>query len=162
VAQRRFVQTLRPEQPNHVLSYDFMSTFTHDGRTVRMLNLIDEFTWECLAIRPRRRLNKRSAIEVLAGVMIERGIPEHIRSNNGPEFVAQDLRKWLAAAGAKALYIEPGSPSENRYCERFNSRLRDEFLNLEFWRDTMPILRKTVIENCNLLNPMDIVYLFPS
>jgi putative transposase len=82
---------------------------------------------------PRLRLNSRNVIEVLADAMIERGIPEHIRSDNGPEFVAQNLRKWLAATGAKTLYIEPGSPWENGYCESFNSKLRDEFLNGEIF-----------------------------
>jgi putative transposase len=124
---------LRPERPNHVWSYDFVSTYTHDGRTVRMLNLIDEFTRQCLAIHPRRRLNSRNVIEVVANAMIEHGIPEHIRSDNGPEFVARDLRKWLADIGTKTLYIEPGSPWENGYCESFNSKLRDEFLNGEIF-----------------------------
>ena len=124
---------LRPERPNHVWSYDFVSNYTHDGRTVRMLNLIDEFTRECLAIQPRRRLNSRNVIEVVANAMIEHGIPEHIRSDNGPEFVAKDLRKWLADIGTKTLYIEPGSPWENGYCESFNSKLRDEFLNGEIF-----------------------------
>ncbi len=124
---------LRPERPNHVWAYDFVSTFTQDGRTVRMLNLIDEFTRECLAIRPRRRLNSQNVIEVLADAMIEYGIPEHIRSDNGPEFMAKDLRKWLLSSGAKTLYIEPGSPWENGYCESFNSKLRDEFLNGEIF-----------------------------
>ena len=122
---------LRPERRNHVWSYDFVSAFTHDGRTVRMLNLIDEYTRECLAIHPRRRLNSGNVIDVLADAMIERGIPEYIRSDNGPEFVARELRKWLAQTGAKTLYIEPGSPWENGYCESFNSKLRDEFLNGE-------------------------------
>jgi len=85
------------------------------------------------AIRPRRRLNSGNVIEVLADAMVERGIPEHIRSDNGPEFVAQNLRKWLAATGAKTLCIEPGSPWENGYCESFNSKLRDEFLNGEIF-----------------------------
>jgi putative transposase len=124
---------LRPERANHVWSYDFVSTFTHDGRTVRMLNLIDEYTRECLAIRPRRRLNSRHVIEVLADAMVQHGIPEHIRSDNGPEFVAKDLRKWLQNTGVKTLYIEPGSPWENGYCESFNSKLRDEFLNGEIF-----------------------------
>jgi putative transposase len=124
---------LRPERPNHVWSYDFVSSHTHDGRTVRMLNLIDEFTRKCLAIQPRRRLNSRNVIEVVANAMIEHGIPEHIRSDNGPEFVAKDLRKWLADIGTKTLYIEPGSPWENGYCESFNSKLRDEFLNGEIF-----------------------------
>jgi len=94
-----------------------------------MLNLIDEFTRQCLAIRPQRRLNSRDVIDTLADAMIEHGIPEYIRSDNGPEFVAKDRRQWLAETGARTLYIEPGSPWENVYCESFNSKLRDEFLN---------------------------------
>jgi putative transposase len=98
-----------------------------------MLNLIDEFTRKCLAIHSRRRLNSRNVIEVVANAMIEHGIPEHIRSDNGPEFVAKQLRKWLADIGTQTLYIEPGSPWENGYCESFNSKLRDEFLNGEIF-----------------------------
>jgi putative transposase len=124
---------LRPERRNHVWAYDFVSTFTHDGRTVRMLNLIDEYTRECLAMRVERRLNSQDVIETLADAMITHGIPEHIRSDNGPEFVAKELRRWLAQTGARTLYIEPGSPWENGYCESFNSKLRDEFLNGEIF-----------------------------
>jgi len=124
---------LRPEHQNHVWSYDFVSTFTHDGRTVRMLNLIDEHTRECLAIHVRRRINSANLIDVLADAMIEHGIPEYIRSDNGPEFVAKELRKWLARTGAATLYIEPGSPWENGYCESFNGKLRDECLNGEIF-----------------------------
>lgn len=124
---------LRPERTNHVWSYDFMSAFTHDGRTVRFLNLIDEHTRECLAIHVGRRINSNQLIDVLAEAMIEHGIPDYIRSDNGPEFVAKDLRKWLAKTGAKTLYIEPGSPWENGYCESFNSKMRDEFLNGEIF-----------------------------
>jgi transposase InsO family protein len=124
---------LRPERPNHVWAYDFVSTFAHDGRTVRMLNMIDEYTRECLAIRVARRLNSRDVIDALADAMVEHGIPEHIRSDNGPEFVAKDLRQWLADTGTKTLYIEPGSPWENGYCESFNSKMRDEFLNGEIF-----------------------------
>jgi len=98
-----------------------------------MLNLIDEHTRECLTIHVRRRIGSRHVIEVLADAMIEHGIPEHIRSDNGPEFVAKELRRWLARIGAKTLYIEPGSPWENGYCESFNSKLRDEFLNGEIF-----------------------------
>jgi len=96
-----------------------------------MLNLIDEYRWECLAIHPRRRLNSGNVIEVLADAMIKHGIPEHIRSDNGPEFVAKELRKWLANTETNTLYIEPGSPWENGYCESFNSKLSDEFLKGE-------------------------------
>lgn len=124
---------LRPEHQNHVWSYDFVSAFTHDGRTVRMLNLIDEYTRQCLAIQVRRRINSANVIEVLADAMIEHGIPEYIRSDNGPEFVAKELRQWLARTGSAPLFIEPGSPWENGYCESFNSKLRDEFLNGEIF-----------------------------
>jgi len=124
---------LRPQHANHVWSYDFVSAKTHDGRTVRMLNLIDEHTRESLLVRPERRWSSAKVIEYLADVMVVKGVPEHIRSDNGPEFVARDLRKWLADTGAKTLYIEPGSPWENGYCESFNSKLRDEFLNGEIF-----------------------------
>jgi putative transposase len=124
---------LRPEHPNHVWSYDFVSARTHDGRTVRMLNLIDEHSRECPMIRSERRWSSAKVIEALAHVMVMKGVPEHLRSDNGPEFVAKGLRKWLAGTGAKTAYIEPGSPWENGYCESFNSKLRDEFLNGELF-----------------------------
>jgi len=124
---------LRPEQQNHVWSYDFVSARTHDGRSVRILNLIDEFTRECLMVRAERRWSSAKVIGALADVMVWKGVPEHLRSDNGPEFVAKDLRQWLADTGAKTLYIEPGSPWENGYCESFNSKLRDEFLNGEIF-----------------------------
>ena len=124
---------LRPERANHVWSYDFVSAMTHDGRTLRMLTLIDEYTRECLAIRVARRLGSYEVIEALADVMLWRGIPENIRSDNGPEFVAKELRKWLGSLGTGTLYIEPGSPWENGYCESFNGKLRDECLNGEIF-----------------------------
>jgi len=124
---------LRPERPNHVWSYDFVSARTHDGRTIRMLTLIDEFTRECLAIRVARRLGSYEVIETLADVMLFRGIPKNVRSDNGSEFVAEALRKWLAKVGTGTLYIEPGSPWENGYCESFNGKLRDECLNGEIF-----------------------------
>ena len=124
---------LRPERANHVWSYDFVSGKTHDGRTLRMLTLMDEYTRECLAIRVARRLGSYEVIEALADVMLWRGIPEHIRSDNGPEFVSKELRKWLASVGTGTLYIEPGSPWENGYCESFNGKLRDECLNGEIF-----------------------------
>jgi transposase InsO family protein len=106
---------------------------THDGRTLRLLTVIDECTRKCLAIRVARRLNSYDLIETLADLMLVHGIPEHLRSDNGPEFVAERLRQWLAAVGAKTLYIEPGSPWENGYCESFNGKLRDECLNGEIF-----------------------------
>ena len=106
---------------------------THDGRTLRLLTLIDEYTRECLAIRVARRLGRYEVIETLADVMLLRGTPEHMRSDNGPEFVAKELRQWLAQVGTGTLYIAPGSPWENGYCESFNGKLRDECLNGEIF-----------------------------
>ena len=96
-----------------------------------MLCLIDEFTREALAIRVKRKLNSTDVLETLADVMIVRGTPTYIRSDNGPEFIALTLRKWIADVGTQTAYIEPGSPWENGFCESFNSKLRDELLNLE-------------------------------
>ena len=124
---------LRPEYPNHVWSYDFVEDRTHDGRKYRMLNVIDEFTRECLAIRINRKLKSTDVIDLLSDLFILRGIPTHVRSDNGPEFVAQALRDWLATVGSKTAYIMPGSPWENGYCESFNSKLRDELLNGEIF-----------------------------
>ena len=124
---------LRPEYPNHVWSYDFVESRTHDGRKFRMLNLIDEFTKECLAIRVDRKLNSTDVIDVLTDQFILRGVPAHIRSDNGPEFIAIAVRDWIVAVGAKTAYIEPGSPWENGYCESFNSKFRDELLNGEIF-----------------------------
>ncbi len=124
---------LRPERRNHVWSYDFVEAQTQDGRKVRLMRLIDEFTRECLAIRVARRINSLGVLETMADVMLVRGIPEHIRSDNGPEMTAKIVRSWLAGVGAKTLYIEPGSPWENGYCESFNGKLRDELLNGEIF-----------------------------
>jgi putative transposase len=98
-----------------------------------MLTMIDEYTRECLAIPVARRLGSQEVIETLADVMLVRGIPEYLRSDNGPEFVAKDLRNWLGKLGTGTLYIEPGSPWENGYCESFNGKLRDECLNGEIF-----------------------------
>ena len=124
---------LRPEYPNHVWSYDFVEDRTHDGRKLRLLNVIDEFTHECLAIRVDRKLKAIDVIDGLSDLFILRGVPGHIRSDNGPEFVAKAVQKWITAVGAKTAYIERGSPWENGYVESFNSRLRDELLNGEIF-----------------------------
>ena len=124
---------LRPERRNHVWSYDFVEAQTHDGRKLRLMTLIDEFTRECLAIRVARRINSLGVLETMADAMLVRGIPEHIRSDNGPEVTAKVVRSWLANVGAKTLYIEPGSPWGNGYCESFNGKLRDELLNGEIF-----------------------------
>jgi transposase InsO family protein len=124
---------LRPERRNHVWSYDFVEAQTHDGRKLRLMTLIDEYTRQCLAIRVARRINSLGVIETMADAMIVHGVPEHIRSDNGPEMTAKIVRQWLADVGAKTLYIEPGSPWENGYCESFNGKLRDELLNGEIF-----------------------------
>lgn len=124
---------LRAEYPNHVWSYDFVHHRTHDGRAFRTLNILDEHTRECLAIRVRRKLCSTDVIDVLTDLFIMRGPPAYIRSDNGPEFVAEAVRGWIAAVGAQTAYIEPGSPWENGYVESFNARLRDELLNGEIF-----------------------------
>jgi len=124
---------LRPERVNDVWAYDFVEDRTHDRRKFRMLTVVDEFTREALAIRVDRRLNSAAVIETLAELMLERGTPAHIRSDNGPEFVARAVRDWIAAVGSKTAYIEPGSPWENGYVESFNGKLRDELLDGELF-----------------------------
>ncbi|TXM53498.1 IS3 family transposase, partial [Methylobacterium sp. WL120] len=124
---------LRPEHRNHVWSYDFVEARTHDGRKIRMLNVVDEFTHECLAIRVARKLKATDVIDVLSDLFILRGVPGHIRSDNGPEFVAKAVQAWITGVGAKTAYITPGSPWENGYVESFNARLRDELLNGEIF-----------------------------
>jgi len=124
---------LRPGWRNHVWAYDFVQARTHDGRAFRMLTVIDEFTRACLAIVVARRLRSDDVLEVLAHLMICHGTPDHIRSDNGPEFTAKAVRAWLARIEVKTLYIEPGSPWENGYNESFNGKLRDELLNREIF-----------------------------
>ena len=122
---------LRPERPNHVWSYDFVQDLTADGRRFRMLTVIDEFTRRCLAIVVARRLRSDDVLHCLTDLLSQHGPPEHVRSDNGPEFVARNVRGWLGRIGVKTLFIEPGSPWENGYCESFNSKLRDEILAAE-------------------------------
>ena len=124
---------LRPEYPNHVWSYDFVEDRTHNGRKYRMLNVIDEFTRDCIAIRVSRKLKAFDVIDVLSDLFILRGIPAHIRSDNGPEFIARAVREWIDTVGARTAYIMPGSPWENGYIESFNSKLRDELLDGEIF-----------------------------
>ena len=110
-----------------------MEDRTHDRRKYRILNVVDEFTRECLAIRISRKLKPSDVIDVLSDLFILRGVPGHIKSDNGPEFVANVVRDWIAAVGAMTVYIEPGSPWEKGYIESFNARLRDELLNGEIF-----------------------------
>jgi putative transposase len=124
---------LRPEHKDHVWSYDFVTARTADGRAFRTLIIIDEYTRECLAILVGRRLTSEDVIDQLFNLFVLRGVPEHIRSDNGPEFTAKSIRKWLERLGVKTLFIEPGSPWENGYIESFNGKLRDELLNREIF-----------------------------
>ena len=124
---------LRPEYRNHVWSYDFVHHRTDDGRAFRTLNVLDEHSRECLAIRVKRKLNSNEVIDALTDLFILRVVPAYIRSDNSPEFIAEALRNWIKAIGAKPAYIEPGSPWENGYCESFNGRMGDELLNGEIF-----------------------------
>jgi putative transposase len=124
---------LKPEHRNHVWTYDFVFDRTHNGRPVKMLTVVDEYSRESLAIEVARRLTSKDVIRVLAKLMLKHGIPGHIRSDNGPEFVAKVVREWLHRLGVETLFIEPGSPWENGYIESFNGKLRDELLNGEIF-----------------------------
>lgn len=127
---------LRPEYRNHVWSYDFVSDRTSDGKAFRMLTILDEYTRESLAVKVERKLNSKDVIDALNELFLIKGIPEHIRSDNGAEFTAREVKKWLNILEIKPLYIEPGSPWENGYIERFNGTLRNEVLDGEIF-DTL-------------------------
>jgi putative transposase len=136
---------LRPEYKNHVWSYDFVMTRTYNGKPVRMLNIIDEYTRECLCIKVARKITAQDVLDELFELIVERGLPDYIRSDNGPEFTANAVREWLSKIGVKTLFIEPGSPWENGYIESFNGKLRDELLNGEIF--TTLLEAKVLIEN---------------
>jgi len=123
----------RAQHKDHVWSYDFVADRIEDGRQIRMLVVIDEFTRECLAIEIARSFTAKQVVRVLRYLFAVRGVPQHIRSDNGPEFVAKEVRKWLDQAGVETLFIAPGSPWENGYVESFNGKLRDELLNRELF-----------------------------
>ena len=124
---------LRPTHRHHVWSYDFVADRTHDGRSIKMLTVIDEYSRECLAIVVERRLQSDDVLSCLTDLFIRHGIPEYIRSDNGSDFTARIVRQWLKRIGVQTLYIEPGSPWENGYNESFNGKLRDELLNGEIF-----------------------------
>ncbi len=130
-------QRLQASRPNGVWSYDFIEDRTADGRRLKILVVVDEYTRECLALEVGRRLGSEAVVAVLERLVGERGAPGHVRSDNGPEFVAKVVQCWVAARGIQTLYISPGSPWENAYCESFNSRFRDEFLNLEVFTSVL-------------------------
>lgn len=123
----------RAEYRNHVWTYDFVFDRTEDGRRLKILTMVDEYTRECLCLHMDRSITAEYVIGLLAAIMIERGVPAHIRSDNGPEFIAEAIRAWLESMGSSTLFIAPGSPWENAYIESFNSRLRDELLNVEIF-----------------------------
>jgi transposase InsO family protein len=142
---------LRPLYPNHVWSYDFVSDRLSNGRQIRMLTVIDEYTRKCLSIRVDYRLKSDDVLDVLSTLFLTQGIPEYIRSDNGSEFTAQVLQDWLRGLDVKTAYIEPGSPWENGFNERFNGSLRDECLNLEYFH-TLKEARVIIKEWVNVYN----------
>jgi transposase InsO family protein len=127
---------LRPEKKDHVWSYDFVHIRLSNGIPVRILVIIDEYTRECLDLYAARHITSGCVINRLYKLFINRGIPDHIRSDNGPEFTSKKIMEWLEITRVKTLFIEPGSPWENGYVESFNGKMRNEFLNIEIF-DTM-------------------------
>jgi putative transposase len=124
----------KAERMNHVWTYDFMEDRTERGGKLRILNVVDEYTRECLAIRVERSINSVKVIDTLKWLFLVYGHPEHLRSDNGPEFIANAIQEWLEKTGCRTIYIKPGSPWENPYIESFNGKFRDECLNREiFW-----------------------------
>ena len=126
-------QRLGAKRRNHVWSYDFIFDQTEGGRRLKWLVVLDEYTRECLALEVEHAMGAREVVGILEKLVSERGAPEFIRSDNGPEFVAREVREWIQAQGGQTLYIEPGAPWQNSYTESFNARLRDEFLNVELF-----------------------------
>lgn len=125
----------RAEHKNHVWAWDFVFDRTANGRSLKWLSIIDEHTRECLALEVDRRMTSDEVLDVLRDLFVVRGVPGHIRSDNGPEFIARAIRQFLTSAGVETLYIEPGSPWQNGYAESFHSRLRDEVLNAEVFEN---------------------------
>jgi putative transposase len=123
----------KARHPNHVWSYDLLADRTEDGRQLKLLAVMDEYTRECLAIEVGRTFTARDVMLTLQYLFALRGAPEHVRSDNGPEFISKEIRRWLAGASVDTLYIQKGSPWENGYVESFNGRLRDELLNRELF-----------------------------
>ena len=124
---------LRPLYQHHVWAYDFVSDRTHDGRPLKMLTVLDEYSRECLAIVVARKIRSHDVLEVLADLFVRHGPPEYLRSDNGPEFTAKLVRRWLGSVGVETLFIEPGSPWENGYNESFNGTLGEEVLKQEIF-----------------------------
>lgn len=146
---------LRPERKNHVWSYDLMAVRTSDGRALKILTVLDEYSRECLVIQVGRQIRSEDVIICLMDLFLMHGTPEHIRSDNGPEFTAKTVRGWLNRLGVKTLFIEPGSPWENGYIESFNGKLRDELLNLEIFDTILEarVLTETWRREYNRIRP---------
>lgn len=125
----------RAEGMNDVWCWDFVHDTDERGRTLRWLTIVDEFTRECVALEVARSMTSEDVLDILVGLFKSRGVPKHIRSDNGPEFIAEAIREFLKVADVKALYIEPGSPWQNGFGESFNGRFRDELLNAEIFAD---------------------------
>ncbi|MBE0591911.1 MAG: IS3 family transposase, partial [Gemmatimonadales bacterium] len=123
----------RPQHRHHVWSYDFVADRTHSGRPIRMVTVLDEYTREGLALEVPRTRTAQDVLDVLRDLFVERGAPEDIRSDHGPACTATVVRDWLASVAVKTRFIEPGSPWENGYNERFNGTLRDELLAREIF-----------------------------
>ena len=146
---------LRSGHRNHVWSYDFVMDRTHDGRPIKILTLIDEYIRQCLALVVARSIKSDDVLHTLSNLFLIYGIPENIRSDNGPKFTAKAVCRWLERLGVKTAFIEPGSPWENGYNESFNGKLRDELLKLTpknrytFLADFRSY--KYLFENCSLL-----------
>jgi putative transposase len=121
----------RAEHKDHVWTWDFIFDRTTSGSALKWLSIVDEFTRECLTLKVARGITSEDVIDALAELFAMRGVPQHVRSDNGPEFIAHAIQQWFAQVGVETLYIAPGSPWENGYAESFHSRLRDEFLALE-------------------------------
>ena len=132
----------KAKRPNHVWSWDFLFDRTEDGRQLKFLVIVDEYTRQSLAIRVGRCLGSKDVIDELRGLIVRHGVPEHIRSDNGSEFIAADIQRWMAGSGIGTMYIQPGSPWENPYIESFNGKFRDECLNREMF---MSIVEARVI-----------------
>ena len=135
----------RTQARNDVWCWDFVFDYTMNGTQLKWLSIVDEFTRECLCLKVDRGITSEDVLDTLAELFATRGVPNHIRSDNGPEFIAKAIQDWLGLLDIKALYIEPGSPWENGYAESFHSRLRDEFLGLEEFENLTAARQLTVL-----------------
>jgi putative transposase len=142
--EQKETRPIEATYPNHVWTYDFIHDRCANGQRLKILTVTDEFTRESLAIEVATRIRAGEVLQVLQQIITQRGAPAYLRSDNGPEFVAQAVQRWVHAQHVQTAYIEPGSPWQNAYGESFNGRLRDECLNLEWFRNVVEA--KVVIE----------------